>query len=151
MLPQNDPPTNSGASFSSEDEQDNAKPMMETQNLPAFPPSPLAADPLFPQSPVHLKRSRRIRVRRIKQMSRADMAAEEVDPYVQGWEAAENLDDPTPCPYVFTDGLHYKLWRNGFSDRVDEHIANARRYGGINASVMGSNNEGVVIIRTKKY
>lgn len=63
-----------------------------------------------------------------------DQDAEAVDPYAMGWDAGADLDDPPPCP--FTDGTSAKLWRKGFSDRVDHYIADVRRWGGLNASVV---------------
>ena len=62
-----------------------------------------------------------------------DQDAEAVDPYAMGYEAAANLDDPGECPFV--DGMAAKLFRKGFSARVDIHIAEARRWGGLNADV----------------
>lgn len=61
-----------------------------------------------------------------------DLEAEACDPYAMGYEAGENLDEPPPCP--FKDGMSAKLWRKGFSARVDLHIAESKRWGGIQAS-----------------
>lgn len=64
---------------------------------------------------------------------REELDAEHADPYVQGWEAGSNLDDPPPCPY--TTGTSAQLWRKGFSARVDEYIASVRKTSGIHASL----------------
>lgn len=65
-----------------------------------------------------------------------DLEAEACDPYAMGYEAGADLDDPPPCP--FKNGIAAKLWRQGFSARVDEHIANAKRFGGLSASITKS-------------
>lgn len=59
--------------------------------------------------------------------------AESCDPFAMGWEAGSDLDDPPPCP--FNDGLLAKLWRQGFSKRVDEYIASVKSKGGLNAKI----------------
>jgi len=65
--------------------------------------------------------------------SRDEIAAENTDPYALGWDAGANLDEPPPCP--FESGLSARLWRQGFSARVDEYIARRRSAGGLNASL----------------
>ena len=65
--------------------------------------------------------------------TRDEIAAEAGDPYAQGWDAGSNMDEPPPCP--FKDGMSAKLWRMGFSARVDEYIARRRSRGGLNASL----------------
>jgi hypothetical protein len=64
---------------------------------------------------------------------REELDAEHSDPFVQGWEAGENLDDPPPCPYK--SGTSAQLWRKGFSARVDAYIANVRKTSGLGASL----------------
>lgn len=63
-----------------------------------------------------------------------DLEAEASDPYAMGYEAAADLDHPVACPFR-NDGMAAKLWRKGFSDRVDLYIADKRRFGGLNASI----------------
>lgn len=58
---------------------------------------------------------------------REELDAEHEDPYAMGWEAGENLDDPPPNPYA--NGTSARLWRMGFSARVDEYIARTKRAG----------------------
>lgn len=58
---------------------------------------------------------------------REELDAEHEDPYAKGWEAGENLDDPPPNPYL--RGTSARLWRMGFSARVDEYIARTKRAG----------------------
>lgn len=70
---------------------------------------------------------------RIIAAPREELDAEHDDPYVMGWEAGENLDEPPPCPYK--DGVSCNLWRKGFSARVDEYIRKTRISKGLNASL----------------
>jgi len=65
--------------------------------------------------------------------TRDEIAAENTDPYALGWDAGEDLDEPPPCP--FKDGLSARLWRQGFSARVDEYIAKRRSRGGLLANL----------------
>ena len=65
--------------------------------------------------------------------TREEIDAETVDPYAMGWDAGEDLDEPPPCP--FRDGLSAKLWRKGFSARVNEYIASVRSKGGLTAKL----------------
>jgi hypothetical protein len=69
----------------------------------------------------------------IKVRQEVDSEAEAIDPFAMGWDAAADLDEPPPCP--FKDGLKAKLWRQGFSKRVDAYIASVKSGGGINASI----------------
>lgn len=62
-----------------------------------------------------------------------DLEAEAVDPYAMGYDAAANLEEPPPCP--FKEGMAAKLWREGFSARVRLHIADKRRWGGLNVQL----------------
>lgn len=62
-----------------------------------------------------------------------DLEAEAVDPYAMGYDAGSDMENPPPCP--FKDGVSARLWRAGFSARVDEYIANLRRWGGLNADI----------------
>ena len=62
-----------------------------------------------------------------------ELEAEACDPYAMGWDAGNDLDDPPPCP--FTDGLLAKLWRQGFSARVDEYIGRVKSSGGLKANI----------------
>lgn len=64
---------------------------------------------------------------------REELDAEHEDPYALGWEAGSDLDDPPPCPYKM-DGTSARLWRMGFSARVDDFIATTKR-AGINTSL----------------
>lgn len=64
---------------------------------------------------------------------REELEAEHSDPYVQGWEAGVDLDDPPPCPYK--DGTSAKLWRSGFSARVDDYIATIRKQSGLHTNL----------------
>ncbi|MEJ8837692.1 hypothetical protein [Ramlibacter sp. AN1133] len=57
----------------------------------------------------------------------------ESDPYAEGYEAGEDLDNPKPCR--FRDGLSARLWRNGFNARIQEHIARRMSAGGLHASL----------------
>lgn len=57
------------------------------------------------------------------------------DPYALGWDAGENMDDPSPCPFL-TDGPASKLWRQGFTARVNQYIARRRSAGGLAASLL---------------
>ena len=66
----------------------------------------------------------------------SDLEAESCDPYAMGWDAGEDLDEPPPCP--FKNGLSAKLWRQGFSARVDEYIGRVKSAGGLKASLTGS-------------
>lgn len=86
--------------------------------------------------------------RKIIRTTKEDIEAEAGDPYREGWEAANDLDDPPPCPY--TDGEANRLWRKGFADHVDAYIADVRRKGGINAAIVGKNPE-LTITRIKRY
>lgn len=70
---------------------------------------------------------------RVVTRPRDEVLAEHADPFVQGWEAGENLDDPPPCPYE--DGTAARLWRSGFSARVDQYIAQVRKTAGLHASL----------------
>lgn len=69
----------------------------------------------------------------VRTPSREDVEAENADPYAMGWDAAADLDDPAPCP--FASGLAARLFRQGFSARVDDHIARCRSAGGLAASL----------------
>lgn len=60
--------------------------------------------------------------------------AEALDPFAMGWDAAANLDDPPANP--FTNGLSAKLWRQGFSSRVDDYIRKVKSQGGLNAAIV---------------
>jgi len=71
-------------------------------------------------------------VRRITR-PRDELDAEQVDPYAMGWDAGEHLDEPPPCP--FKSGTAARLWRMGFSARVDEYAARRRSAGGLKASL----------------
>ena len=62
-----------------------------------------------------------------------DLNAEFQDPSAMGWDAGNDLDEPPPCP--FKNGLSARLWRSGFSARVDEYTANVRKKFGLNASL----------------
>ncbi len=64
--------------------------------------------------------------------TREELDAEHADPYAKGWEAGADLDEPPPCPY--THGVSARLWRMGFSARVDEYIARTKR-AGLNTSL----------------
>jgi hypothetical protein len=59
--------------------------------------------------------------------TRDEIQAEVDDPYLLGWEAGENLDEPPPNPYK--EGLSAKLWRNGYASRVEAYVASKRRLG----------------------
>lgn len=74
--------------------------------------------------------SRRVR----RGPTRDEIEAENADPYARGWDDGSDLDDPPPCPY--TGSMSAKLWRKGFSDRVDEYIARRRSTGGLSASLV---------------
>lgn len=65
--------------------------------------------------------------------TRDEIEAENTDPYAMGWDAGADIDEPPPCP--FADGLSARLWRQGFSARVDKYIARRRSAGGLNASL----------------
>lgn len=65
--------------------------------------------------------------------TRDEVEAENSDPYVMGWEAGADLDEPPGCPYK--SGLSSKLWRKGFADRVEKYIAERRSKGGLSASL----------------
>lgn len=68
---------------------------------------------------------------------REELDAEHADPFVQGWDAGSDLDDPPPCPYQ--SGTSAKLWRSGFSARVDAFIAQVRKQSGLNSSLSSPN------------
>ncbi len=74
--------------------------------------------------------------RRVISRPREELEAEHEDPFVQGWDAGEDLDDPPPCPYP--GGTSAKLWRKGFSARVDAYIAEVRKQSGLQASLSSS-------------
>jgi hypothetical protein len=59
--------------------------------------------------------------------SRDELNAEHTDPFAMGWEAGENLDDPPANPYE--NGTSARLWRMGFSARVDDYISKTKRAG----------------------
>lgn len=63
-----------------------------------------------------------------------DLDAEANDPYAMGYDAGENMENPPACPFK-NDGMAAKLWRKGFSARVDLYIADRKRWGGINAKI----------------
>jgi hypothetical protein len=67
---------------------------------------------------------------------REELDAEHEDPYAQGWDAGEHLDEPPPCPYK--SGTSARLWRSGFSARVDDYIAKVRKSSGLNADLASS-------------
>lgn len=62
-----------------------------------------------------------------------DAEAEACDPYAMGWDAGADLDEPPPCP--FQSGISMRLWRQGFSARVDAYIGEVKSAGGINANI----------------
>lgn len=64
---------------------------------------------------------------------REEIEAEVIDPYAMGWDAAADLEAPPPCP--FRDGIKARLWRNGFSARVQEYIGRRLSAGGLQASL----------------
>ena len=64
---------------------------------------------------------------------RDELEAEHVDAYAIGWDAGADLDDPLPCP--FKNGTAARLWRKGFSARVDDYIGRRKSVGGLNASI----------------
>ena len=86
--------------------------------------------------------------RKIIRTKKSDLDAEAIDPYVEGWEAGDDLDDPPPCPYE--DGELHRLWRKGFSDRVDAYIAHVYRRGGLSAPLVGKAPELVITRRVRK-
>lgn len=66
-------------------------------------------------------------------VTKDEIVAERDDPWVLGYEAASNLDNPSDCPYG--SGLCAQLWRKGFNARVTELIAATRSSGGLSANV----------------
>jgi len=71
----------------------------------------------------------------VRGLARQEMLdAEKEDPYAMGYDAAANLESPPDCEFT---GLAARLWRNGFNARVNEAIADRRRYGGLAADVGG--------------
>jgi hypothetical protein len=64
---------------------------------------------------------------RLVTRSRAELEAEVEDPWFLGYSAAEDLDNPPPCPY--TDGIKARLWRKGLADRVQVYISEKKRNG----------------------
>jgi hypothetical protein len=71
--------------------------------------------------------------RLIERQSSELREAEVLDPYAMGWDAAGDLDEPPPCP--FCDGVKAKLWRAGFSARVQEYIGRRMSSGGLQANL----------------
>lgn len=90
---------------------------------------PAAASSADPRTPATLRSLPSRSVSR----PREELQAESEDPYVMGWDAAGDLDNPPPCPW--TDGLRAKLWRKGFADRVQSYIADRKRHGGLAAAI----------------
>lgn len=73
---------------------------------------------------------------RVQYRRNDDLQAEAVDPYALGYDCIktmEDLDEPPPCP--FKNGMAASLWRKGYSAKVDLIIAEARRWGGLDASL----------------
>jgi hypothetical protein len=51
------------------------------------------------------------------------------DPYAMGWDAGDDMDDPLPCP--FKEPMAAKLWRQGYTARVNDYIAKKKSAGGV--------------------
>lgn len=65
--------------------------------------------------------------------TRDELEAEVLDPYAMGWDAAADLDEPPPCPFV--NGVKARLWRRGFAERVQAYVAATLSRGGLGASL----------------
>jgi hypothetical protein len=56
------------------------------------------------------------------------------DPFAMGWDAGDDMDDPLPCP--FKEPMAAKLWRQGYTARVNDYIAKKKSAGGLAASLL---------------
>lgn len=56
------------------------------------------------------------------------------DPFAMGWDAAEDIDNPLPCP--FKEPMAASLFRQGYSARVNDYIAKRKSAGGLAASLL---------------
>jgi hypothetical protein len=75
----------------------------------------------------------RVYIRSPVRVTKDEKVAERDDPWLLGYEAAENLGEPVDCPYA--SAVCASLWRKGFNTRVTEMIAAARSRGGVSANV----------------
>ncbi len=82
-------------------------------------------------NPTHKQRFEKPRMRNTVKTALDNIAE---DPYAMGWDAAEDLDNPRPCPFV--EPRAALLFRQGYSARVNDYIAKRRSAGGLAASLL---------------